>query len=56
LSNKGFWKTFIKLLVYIYTNVQLYLNFIFVILVTSFTFEAQIIYIWSLKLFKMSEI
>ncbi len=49
-------KTFIKLLVYIYTNVQLCLNFIFIILVTSFNFEAQIIYLWSLKLFKVNEI
>jgi hypothetical protein len=31
LSNKGFLKTFIKSLVYIYTNVQLCLNFIFMI-------------------------
>jgi hypothetical protein len=55
LSNKGFKKTFIKLLVYIYTSVQLCLNFIFIILVNSFNFETQIIYMWSLKLFKVSE-
>jgi hypothetical protein len=41
LSNKGFKKTFIKLLVYIYKNVQLCLNFIFIILVTSFNFESK---------------
>ncbi len=41
LSNMGFKKTFIKLLVYIYTNVQLCLNFIFIILVTSFDFEVK---------------
>jgi hypothetical protein len=45
-----------KLLVYIYTNVQLCFNFIFIILVTSFNFETQIICMRSLKLFKMSEI
>jgi len=49
LSNKGFLKTFIKLLVQICTNVQLCVNFIFMILVIYFKFEAQIIYIWSLK-------
>jgi hypothetical protein len=43
-------------LVYIYTNVQLRLNFIFIILVISFNFEIQIIYMWSLKLFKVGEI
>jgi hypothetical protein len=46
---KRFLKTFIKLFLYIYTNVQLGLNFIFTILVISFNFEAQIIYMWSLK-------
>jgi hypothetical protein len=56
LSNKDLKKTFIKLLVYIYTNVQLCFNFIFIILVISFNFETQIIYMRSLKLFKMSEI
>jgi hypothetical protein len=56
LSNKGFLKTLIKLLVYIHTKLQLCLNFIFIILVTSFNFEAQIIYMWSLKLFKVNEI
>jgi len=44
-----FLKAFIKLLVYIYTNVQLGPNFIFMILVISFNFETQIIYMWSLK-------
>jgi hypothetical protein len=52
---KGFLKTFIKLLVYIYTNVQLCFSFIFIILVISFNFEAQIIHMWSLKLFKVDE-
>jgi hypothetical protein len=56
LWNKGFHKTFAELLVYIYTNVQLCLDFIFIILVTSFNFEAQIIYMRFLKLFKVSEI
>jgi hypothetical protein len=42
--------------VYIYTNVQLSLNFISIILVNSSNFETQIIYIWSFKLFKVSEI
>ncbi len=56
LSNKGFLKKIIKLLVSIYTNVQLCLNFIFIILMISFNFEAQIIYMWSLKLFKVNEI
>ncbi len=51
-----FKKTFIKLLVYIYTNVQLCFSFIFIIRVTSFNFEAQIIHMWSLKLFKVDEI
>jgi len=32
-----------------------FFNFIFIVLVTSFNFEAQIIYMWSLKLFKVSE-
>jgi len=40
----------------IYTNVKLYFNFIFIIHVTFFNFEAQIIYMWSFKLFKVSEI
>jgi hypothetical protein len=35
LLNKGFKKTFIKLLVYIYTNVQLCLNFIFIIILVT---------------------
>jgi hypothetical protein len=52
LSNKGLKKNFINLLMYIYTNVQLCFNFIFIIIVISFNFEAQIIYIWSLKQFK----
>jgi hypothetical protein len=56
LSNKGFSKTFIKLLMYIYANVKLCFNFIFIIFVTSFNFEAQIIFMWPLKLFKVSEI
>ncbi len=43
-------------MVYIYTNVQLCFNFIFIILVISINFEAQIIYMWSLKLFKVNEI
>ncbi len=43
-------------MVYIYTNVQLCFNFIFIIVVTSFNFETQIIYMWSLKLFKVGEI
>jgi hypothetical protein len=51
-----FLKPFTKLLVYIYTNVQLCFNFIFIIFVTSFNFEARIIYVWSLKLFIVSEI
>jgi hypothetical protein len=42
--------------VYIYTNVQLYLNFIFIILLTSLNFETQMIYMWFKKLFKVSEI
>jgi len=49
IIKQGFKKTLIKLLVYIYKNVQLCVYFIFIILVTSFNFEAQIIYIWSLK-------
>jgi hypothetical protein len=49
LSNKVFLKTFIKLLVYSYINAQLYFNFIFMILVISFNFEAQIIYLWFLE-------
>ncbi len=43
-------------MVYIYTNAQLWFNFIFMILVTSFYFEVQIIYVWSLKWFKMKEV
>ncbi len=56
LSNKGFLKTFIILLVYIYTNVQLCFSFIFITLVTSFNFEAWIIHMWFFKLFKVDEI
>jgi hypothetical protein len=56
LSNKGFLKTYIKLLVYIYTNIQVCFSFIFIILVTSFNFGARIIHMWSLKLFKVDEI
>ncbi len=56
MSNKDFKKLFFELLVYIYKNVQWCLNFIFIIIVTSFNFEAQIIYMWSLKLFKVNEI
>jgi hypothetical protein len=56
ISNKGLKKTFIKLLVYIYTNVQLCFNFIFMIFVSLKVFEAQIIYMWSLKYFKVNEI
>jgi len=56
LSNKDFSKAFSELLVYIYTNVQLFLNFIFIILVAFFDFEAQIIYMWSLKLFQVTKI
>jgi hypothetical protein len=43
-------------LVYIYTNIKLCFSFIFIILVTSFNFEARIIHMWSLKLFKVYEI
>jgi hypothetical protein len=42
-------KTFIKFLVYIYTNGKLCLNFIFMILVTSFSFQAQITCMWLFK-------
>jgi len=31
---------------YIYTNVKLFLNSIFIFFVTSFDFEARIIYMW----------
>jgi len=31
---------------YIYTNVKLFLNSIFIVFVTSFDFEARIIYMW----------
>jgi hypothetical protein len=51
-----FEKPFTKLLVNICTNVQLCFNSIFIILVTSFNFEFQIIYMWSLNIFKVSEI
>jgi hypothetical protein len=44
MSNKSLKKNFIKLLVYIYTNAQLCLNFIFMIFMILFNFEAQIIY------------
>ncbi len=40
----------------IYKNVKLRFNFIFIIHVTSSNFETQIIYMWSLKLFKVNEI
>jgi hypothetical protein len=51
-----FFLIFIKLLVYIYTNAQVCLNFIFMILVTSFNFEVQIIYMRFKKKFKVNEI
>jgi hypothetical protein len=47
--NKGFQKTFLKWLVYIYKNAQWWSNFIFIILVISFNFEAQIICMWNLE-------
>jgi len=56
LSNKGFKKIFIKLLVYIYNQIQLCFIFIFIVVMTSFKFECQIIYMWPLKLFKVNEI
>lgn len=51
LSNKGLFKTFIKLMMYTYTIAQLWINCIFMVLLIYFSFEAQIIHIVMCKHF-----
>jgi len=41
---------------YIFTHMYNYVNFIFIVIVTSFNFETQLVHMRSLKLFKVSEI
>jgi hypothetical protein len=47
---------FVKLLVYVYTMIQLPINCILMGLITYFMFKSQINYMWSLNNLKMGEI
>jgi hypothetical protein len=56
MSNRGSRSMFIKLLAYFYSIIELPINYILMGLITSFMFEVQINYMWSLEIFKLSEI
>jgi hypothetical protein len=55
-SNKVLKITFIKLLVYIYINTQLWITCLCMVYIIGFIFKIQISYMWFLQELKMIEI